>query len=67
MGGSGDFFRGLTGTVTGGTVNLYATSASRLVTLSDTSGYGGTLTGSPVTLATAPTNTAYRGVTISPR
>jgi len=62
-----DGYRGLTGVVDGGTVNLYATTASKLVGLSDASGFGGPLSAAPTTLVTAPTNTAFRGVAISPR
>ena len=41
---------------------LYVTSASTLYSLTDTSGAHGTLTGALTTLATAASNTAFRGV-----
>jgi hypothetical protein len=54
--------RGLTGWTNGTVVNLYATaavsSANNLITISDTGVGGGTAT----VLATAPTNTVFRGV-----
>jgi hypothetical protein len=56
---------GLTGTVTGGTVTLYATDPTTLVEVTDPVGTG-TLSGTPVTLSTAPTNEAYRGVAFAP-
>ncbi|WP_407572430.1 beta strand repeat-containing protein [Deinococcus altitudinis] len=62
-----DGYRGLTGVVNGSSVNLYATTTSKLVSLIDSSGYNGTLSGTPTTLATAPMNTAFRGVALSPR
>ncbi|MGY2893932.1 beta strand repeat-containing protein [Deinococcus sp. UYEF24] len=62
-----DGYRGLTGVVNGSSVNLYATTASKLVSLTDSSGFGGTLSTTPTTLVSAPTNTAFRGVAISPK
>ncbi|HYF29817.1 MAG TPA: T9SS type A sorting domain-containing protein [Chitinophagaceae bacterium] len=62
-----DVYRGLTATRSGSTVTLYATRAnSQLVSLVDASGYNGTLSGTPTLLATAATNTAFRGVALSP-
>ncbi|MCS6852422.1 MAG: cadherin-like domain-containing protein, partial [Gemmataceae bacterium] len=62
--------RGLTGTVSGTTVTLYVTagpdSARTLSRIIDSSGYGGTLSGSATTLATAATNTVFRGVAFVP-
>lgn len=62
--------RGLAAYVTGTDVTLFATtntaSANSIVTITDASGYNGTLTGTPVTIATAPTNTAFRGVALAP-
>src|SRR5262245_7853707 len=74
--GSGaDAYRGLTGVVSGTTVTLYATGnggsgatgGGKLVTLTDTTGYDGTLAGAPTVLATAPTNEAFRGVAFAPQ
>ncbi len=62
--------RGLAAYVTGTDVTFFATtntsSANSIVTLTDASGYNGTLTGTPVTIATAPTNTAFRGIALAP-
>jgi hypothetical protein len=58
--------RGLTGIHNGSTVTLYATSTSTLSRLIDASGYNATITGAPATLATAATNTAFRGVAFAP-
>ncbi|MFO0807770.1 MAG: PEP-CTERM sorting domain-containing protein [Gemmataceae bacterium] len=63
--------RGLTASLLGTTVSLYATttetSANRLVSINDLlSASGGTFDPSFVTLATAPTNTAFRGVAFTP-
>jgi hypothetical protein len=68
VGASTDTYRGLTGIATGTSVALFATrKAGELVSLTDASGYNGTLTGSPVSLAIAPTNTAFRGVALAPQ
>jgi len=53
--------------VSGGNVVLYATTASMLVSLPDSSGYNGTLSGSVTLLQAAGTNTAYRGVALVPQ
>ncbi len=62
--------RGLTGVVNGSNVTLYATttetSANRLISITDTSGYNGRLSGTATTLATAATNTVFRGVAPAP-
>ncbi|MBM4011580.1 MAG: hypothetical protein FJ286_09405 [Planctomycetes bacterium] len=52
----------LAATNVGGAVTLYLTTGSNLRVLTDTSGYNATITGSFTTLATAATNTAFRGV-----
>ena len=58
--------RGITGTVSGSNVTLYVTARTTLRTLTDTSGYNATITGSVTTLATAATNTAMQGVAFVP-
>ena len=58
--------RGLEARVSGTTVTLFITSQTTLFTFTDTSGYDGTLAGSLTTLATAATNTAFRGVAFAP-
>ena len=66
VGTDADDYRGLTGVVNGGAVSLYAVGAgSRLVSLTDTSGYDATFSSSVVTnLASAGANTAFRGVAL---
>jgi len=61
--------RGLTGVASGSSVTLYVTTAgasNTLRTITDTSGYDSTMTGSFTTLATASANTAFRGVAFVP-
>lgn len=74
MGTDADDYRGLTATVSGSGVTLFATrlggstatGGGELVKLTDTSGYNAALTGTPTVLATAATNTAFRGVALAP-
>src|SRR5205085_7223315 len=47
-------------------VTLYVTNGSTLQTLTDTSGYNATMNGTLASLASAPTNTAFRGVAFAP-
>jgi hypothetical protein len=73
-GSATDSYRGLTGSVSGTTVTLYATrnggtgvsGGGELVSLVDSSGYNGTLSGTPTLLHSAVTNTAFRGVAFVP-
>jgi len=58
--------RGLTGVVAGSNVTLYITTRTALRTLTDTSGYNATITGTPTLLANAATNTAMQGVAFVP-
>jgi hypothetical protein len=58
--------RGLTGFHHGSSVTLYVTTPDTLETLTDTSGYGNDMTGSFTTLATAASNTVFRGVAMVP-
>jgi len=58
-GGSGN---NITAQVVGGNVNLYVTSTTALQTLTDSSGYGGTLAGTLNSIAAAATNTGFRGI-----
>lgn len=61
-------YRGLTGSVSGGNVTLYATrGGTELVTLVDSTGYNGTLAATPTLLATAGANTGFRGVAFAPQ
>jgi hypothetical protein len=72
--GSADQYRGLTATVSGNTVTLFATrkggsgatGGGELVTLVDSSGYNVALSGTPTLLTSAAANTALRGVALSP-
>jgi hypothetical protein len=64
---TGNDYYGLTGSVSGGSVSLYATrNGTQLVSLSDGSGYNMTLTGTPSLLASASANMAFRGVAFAP-
>jgi hypothetical protein len=75
VGAANEAYRGLTGIVNGTTVTLFATrkggssstGGGELVSLTDSSGYAATLTGTPILLATAATSTAFRGVALQPR
>ncbi|MGI4865090.1 MAG: T9SS type A sorting domain-containing protein [Janthinobacterium lividum] len=60
--------RGLTGTVSNGTVTLAATAPTGLYLVSDAAGYNAapTTTTLPAAVATAATNTAFRGVAPTP-
>lgn len=61
-------YRGLTASSLGTSVTLYATrGGNELVSIVDASGYNGTLAGTPTSLATAGTNTAFRGVVFAPQ
>lgn len=74
IGIAADAYRGLTATVSGASVTLYATrkggsvaaGGGELVKLVDASGYNGAFTGVPSLLATAAANTAFRGVALAP-
>ncbi len=63
---------GLTGRVEGGAVQLYATTfdggtgANQILALTDTSGFGGTISGSFTSVATAPTGNVYKGIAFAP-
>jgi predicted extracellular nuclease len=59
--------RGLTGSVTGSGVQLYATSSSNaLLAIGDAAGYDQPLAATATTIASAPANTAFRGVAFAP-
>jgi predicted extracellular nuclease len=62
----GTTYVNLSGTANGGNVTLYLTNGTTLSQLTDTSGYGGTLSGSLSSVATAGTNKAFRGVALIP-
>jgi hypothetical protein len=70
LGTAADQYRGLTGVLDGGTVTLYATCAttttSKLIKVVDATGYNVTPTATASTIATAITNTAFRGVAFAP-
>ena len=72
IGTNADDYFGVTGSVSGSTVTLYATrlnggGADTIVRVIDTSGFGGTLTATATTLVTAAANTAFRGLDFSPQ
>lgn len=58
--------RGLVASVSGNNVTVFATNGTTLQTFTDTSGYNQPITGTPSVIATAPTNTAFRGVAFAP-
>jgi hypothetical protein len=65
--------RGLTGSVGADGVRLYATTGGNgatgggtLSTFLDTTGFNGSVSGTATTVATAATNTAFRGVALAP-
>ena len=75
LGTAADAYRGVTAVVSGSTVSLFATrkggstatGGGELVQITDTSGYNAALAASPTLLATAATNTAFRGVALAPQ
>jgi hypothetical protein len=64
---SASLIRGLTGVVSGSSVTLYGTTSGNLYSFTDTTGYGGTASGTVNTIATAPTNEAFRGIAFVPQ
>lgn len=74
IGVDADDYRGLTGVVVGADVTLYATrkggssvtGGGELVSLTDSSGYNGAFSGTPTLLKSASSNTAFRGVALTP-
>lgn len=74
VGTAAEAYRGLTGSFASGTVTLWATrrggtaaaGGGELVSITDASGYNAAFTGTPTLLATAATNTAFRGVALAP-
>jgi hypothetical protein len=74
IGTAADAYRGLTGTVSGAIVTLYTTrkggsaasGGGELASVVDATGYNVAPTATPVLLATAATNTAFRGVALTP-
>jgi hypothetical protein len=63
---TGNNLRGITGVVSGTSVTLYGTNPSAIFSLTDNSGYNATITGTVISLATAATNTAFRGISLTP-
>lgn len=66
--------RGLTGVVSGTSVALYGTTGGSTPTgggsiyaLTDATGYNAAISGSLATIATASTNTAFRGIALAPQ
>lgn len=65
--------RGLTGEVIGSNVVLYGTTGGTssgggsLYTFTDSTGYGGEITGSATTIASASANEAFRGIAFAPQ
>ncbi len=59
--------RGLTASVSGTTMMLFGSTGSSIVTLTDSSGYNVPNNGSFLSVATAGTNTAFRGIAFAPQ
>jgi hypothetical protein len=65
---------GLAASVSGGVASIYVTGATSssasnntiLDSITDSSGFGGTLSGSATTIATAPTGTDFKGLAFAP-
>jgi hypothetical protein len=57
---------GLTASVNGNTVTLFATNSTNLYTLTDATGYNTNMTATLTSLATAATNTKFKGVAFAP-
>jgi hypothetical protein len=71
IGVTADDYRGLTGSVNGATVTLYATrdnstTADTLISLVDATGYNAAMSATPTLVTTAAANTAFRGVALAP-
>ncbi|MFM9025630.1 MAG: hypothetical protein ACKON7_09880, partial [Planctomycetaceae bacterium] len=58
--------RGLTGSVSGTTVTLYATAPTNFWTVTDASGYNATVTATVTSLKTPSANTEFRGIAFAP-
>lgn len=60
----------ITGIISGSDVTLFVVNGTAvgnsIQTITDTSGYGGTLTGSLATIASAGANTSFRGLALAP-
>jgi hypothetical protein len=59
-------FRGLTGEVSGSSVNLYGVNSGGLYAFVDSSGHNGAFNGTASLLASAPANTLFKGVDFTP-
>ncbi len=74
IGTGSDQYRGLTATVSGSDVTLFATrkggsganGGGELVKLTDSTGYNGSFSGTPSVIATAASKIAFRGVALAP-
>ncbi|MBX3432073.1 MAG: hypothetical protein KF847_01870 [Pirellulales bacterium] len=74
VGAAGEGYRGLTASVSGSSVTLFATrrggstgaGGGELVSIVDATGYNGAFSAEPTLLATAATNTAFRGIDFVP-
>ena len=66
VGSTATLYEGLTGSVSGSTVTLYATGAAGIVTIVDSSGYDANINGTASTIVALPTNEAFRGIAFVP-
>ncbi len=66
VGGTGAF-QGLTGSLSGGIVKLYVTTPTGISSITDSSGFNGTLTASVTAVASAASDEAFRGIAFVPQ
>jgi hypothetical protein len=67
VGTSSDQYRGLTGSASGTTVTLFGVrKGNELVSITDATGYNAAPVATASLLATAPNNTAFRGIAFAP-
>jgi hypothetical protein len=64
---TGSGIAGITAAKDGKSVTLYATAPGYIYTVTDTTGYAGTLSGTLTKLVTTATNTAFRGIAFAPQ
>ena len=57
---------GITAQLNGSNVDIYATTGSSIIKLTDAAAYNATISGTVSTLVNAPTNTAFRGIAFAP-
>ncbi len=63
---TGNGARGITGSVAASVATLYISSPTNIFSLVDATGYNATIVAAPISIVTAPTNTAFRGIDFTP-